>query len=113
MAEQDSDLEQEMAEVQRLLKLLSHPLRNRILTEVKDAGAGGISPSVIAENLDELVGNVSYHVRALSDAGALELLKTIPRRGAVEHVYVLGKNGDTLLKLRTAVRRVMKKVKAT
>lgn len=113
MAEQGSDLEQEMAEVQRLLKLLSHPLRSHILTQVKDAGGKGISPSIIAENLDESLGNISYHVRILNDADVLELLETIPRRGAVEHVYVLGKNGDTLLKLRTAVRRVMKKVKAT
>ncbi len=68
----------------RLVKALAHPLRMRILTllDLKVA-----SPSDLAEELGEPLGNVSYHVRFLANLGCLELVKTTPRRGAVEHHY--------------------------
>ena len=45
------------------------------------------SPSELAEELGEPLGNVSYHVRNLADLGCIELVGTTPRRGALEHHY--------------------------
>ena len=45
------------------------------------------SPSELADELDEPIGNVSYHMRTLADLGMVELVRTEPRRGAVEHYY--------------------------
>ena len=48
---------------------------------------GVASPSELAGELDEPIGNVSYHMRTLADLGMVELVRTEPRRGAVEHYY--------------------------
>jgi DNA-binding transcriptional ArsR family regulator len=69
---------------QRLIKALGHPLRMRILILLNQKVA---SPSELSEELDEPLGNVSYHVRFLADLGCLELVSTTPRRGALEHHY--------------------------
>ena len=45
------------------------------------------SPNELARELGEPLGRVSYHVRTLADIGAIELVGTEPRRGAVEHFY--------------------------
>lgn len=69
----------------RVARVLSHPLRPRILQAV--ALRGESSPTEIAASLQEPLGSVSYHVRILRDEGWLELVRTAPRRGAVEHFY--------------------------
>jgi DNA-binding transcriptional ArsR family regulator len=69
----------------RLFKILSHPLRHRILTSLHEMEEG--SPTQLAGRLDEPVGNVSYHVKVLAEADAIELTRTEPRRGALEHFY--------------------------
>lgn len=69
---------------QRLVKALAHPLRLRLLTLLDQKVA---SPSELAEELGEPLGNVSYHVRTLAELDCIELVKTTPRRGAVEHHY--------------------------
>jgi DNA-binding transcriptional ArsR family regulator len=48
------------------------------------------SPKQIADALDAPLGQVSYHVRKLADAGLLELVAAEPRRGALEHFYRAG-----------------------
>src|SRR3954467_3232590 len=68
----------------RLVKALAHPLRVQILTVLEGRTA---SPSDLAEELDAPLGNVSYHVRTLSDLGLLKLVRRRTRRGAVEHYY--------------------------
>ena len=68
----------------RLLKALSHPLRQRILNQLN---RGEASPSELAERLGEPLGNVSYHVKVLLDHDTIELVRTQPVRGAVEHFY--------------------------
>jgi DNA-binding transcriptional ArsR family regulator len=68
----------------RLVKGLAHPLRIHILHALQDRVA---SPSEIAEELEAPLGNVSYHVRFLARVGLIELSRTEPRRGAVEHYY--------------------------
>jgi DNA-binding transcriptional ArsR family regulator len=68
----------------RMMKALSHPLRHRILEELNEEAS---SPSDLAVKLDEPLGNVSYHVKALAKLDAIELVGTKPVRGAVEHFY--------------------------
>ena len=45
------------------------------------------APNQLARELDLPLGRVSYHIRLLSDLGAIELVRTEPRRGALEHFY--------------------------
>jgi DNA-binding transcriptional ArsR family regulator len=68
-----------------LIKALSHPLRWRILETVVDRGE--TSPVELARLLDEPLATVSHHTRVLRDNGCIELTRTEPRRGAVEHYY--------------------------
>jgi len=67
-----------------LAKALAHPLRAQILAILNKRVA---SPKEMATTLDERLPNVSYHVRALLEARCIELVRTTPRRGAVEHYY--------------------------
>jgi DNA-binding transcriptional ArsR family regulator len=69
---------------ERLVKAISHPIRHRVLVLLNKRVA---SPNEIARELGESLGRVSYHVRQLADVGAVELVRTEPRRGAVEHFY--------------------------
>lgn len=69
---------------QRMVKALGHPLRVSILTLLNEKVA---SPNQLAQELDEPLGNVSYHTRMLASLGVIELVDTQPRRGAVEHFY--------------------------
>src|SRR5919202_1286584 len=69
---------------QRLVKALAHPLRQRILIRLNERVA---SPSELAEEFGDRLPNVSYHFRILAELGAIELVGTTPRRGAVEHHY--------------------------
>jgi hypothetical protein len=45
------------------------------------------SPNQLARELGLPLGRVSYHIRLLHDLGAIELVGTEPRRGALEHFY--------------------------
>jgi len=69
---------------ERLVKALAHPLRQRILEVLNDKIA---SPSDVAADLGEKLGDVGYHVRVLQECGAVELMRTEQRRGAVKHFY--------------------------
>jgi hypothetical protein len=62
------------------------PLQIAVL---RQPALGEASPHQIATRLDESLGTVSYHVRRLHSFGLIELARTEPRRGAVEHFYVL------------------------
>jgi DNA-binding transcriptional ArsR family regulator len=66
-------------------RTLAHPVRVRILTAAMAAGV--FSPTGLAQRLHEPLGNVSYHVRWLAEAGMIEPRGTSQRRGAVEHFY--------------------------
>ena len=69
----------------QIARVLSHPLRPRILQILTDRGEA--SPNEIAAELDVPLGTLSYHTRLLRDAGWIELVREVPRRGAVEHFY--------------------------
>jgi DNA-binding transcriptional ArsR family regulator len=45
------------------------------------------SPSELAEELEVPLPNLSYHIRMLVQLDLLKLVKTRPRRGAIEHYY--------------------------
>lgn len=67
-----------------LVKALAHELRVEILTILNERVA---SPNELAKELDEGLSQVSYHVKVLRDYGTIRMVKTAPRRGAVEHYY--------------------------
>ncbi len=69
---------------QRLIKALAHPLRVEILAILNDRMA---SPNELSKELEEGLSQVSYHVKVLKDFECIEMVKTEPRRGAVEHYY--------------------------
>jgi DNA-binding transcriptional ArsR family regulator len=69
---------------QRLVKALAHPLRVQILMILNERMA---SPNELSKELEEGLSQVSYHVKVLKDFECIEMVKTEPRRGAVEHYY--------------------------
>jgi DNA-binding transcriptional ArsR family regulator len=69
---------------QNLVKALAHELRVEILAILNERMA---SPNELAKELNEGLSQVSYHVKVLKDYNCIELVKTEPRRGAVEHYY--------------------------
>ena len=69
----------------RLVKALEHPTRIDILAVLKD---GPSSPSRIQQQLQNVSLNlVSHHVKVLKDLECIELVETVRRRGATEHIY--------------------------
>jgi DNA-binding transcriptional ArsR family regulator len=64
--------------------VVAHPLRSQCLTLLAERTA---SPAELAVELDENLGNVSYHVRKLWRGGAVEIVEEKPVRGAMEHFY--------------------------
>jgi DNA-binding transcriptional ArsR family regulator len=68
----------------RLAKALSNDVRSRALVLLLE---GPRSPKSIAAELGLDLRSVAYHVRVLKKLECIELVETLPRRGAVEHVY--------------------------
>jgi DNA-binding transcriptional ArsR family regulator len=68
----------------RIAKALAHPLRARILQRLGERVA---SPGELAVELGAPLGVVSYHVRMLREYDCVELVRTEPRRGALQHYY--------------------------
>lgn len=69
-----------------LLFCLQSPLRKwllRLYLEDEEA----LSPKELADYTKRPLSDVSYHVRVLVEYGAVELVKTQPRRGAMQHYY--------------------------
>ena len=70
---------------ERVAKALSHRLRRQILERLRDHGVA--SPRALADALGQPLGNISYHMRVLRELDCVELVRTRPRRGALEHFY--------------------------
>ena len=79
-----SDLDQQM------VRALANPLRVEILRQLEEGPSG---PKRLADRMGEKLGIVSYHMKVLLDFDCIELVETIPRRGAIEHIYSLKPNG--------------------
>jgi DNA-binding transcriptional ArsR family regulator len=92
-------------------RALAHPLRARLLLELRN---GEASPSQLADTLLESVSLVSYHVRVLAEAGLVELAGTTPSRGALQHFYrstSAGPVGTTLMVSAEAAERLLQEVR--
>ena len=68
-----------------MLKAIGHPLRYEILVRIREQGEA--SPIGIARALGQPVGRISHHVRTLARLGAIRQVRTVRRRGALEHFY--------------------------
>jgi DNA-binding transcriptional ArsR family regulator len=68
-----------------LVTALRHPLRRAILKRMSDGRKA--SPSELAEELDETLSNVAYHVRVLAKSRALKPVSRRQVRGATQHFY--------------------------
>jgi DNA-binding transcriptional ArsR family regulator len=66
------------------VKPLAHPMRMRAYIE---AVKRPVSAKDLSELMDVPLQRMSYHVRALADAGLLRVVRRTPRRGAVETHY--------------------------
>jgi DNA-binding transcriptional ArsR family regulator len=71
-----------------LASAFAHPLRARIAFMLADSPEP-VSPTEVAERLDEPLGNVSYHVNVLKEHGVIELRREKSVRGAVQHFYAI------------------------
>lgn len=69
---------------ERLIKALTNPLRVELLDRLNEAEW---SPRGLSDELSEGLSQVSYHIKVLKDYKLIELTRTEPRRGAVEHFY--------------------------
>jgi DNA-binding transcriptional ArsR family regulator len=74
--------------------VLKHPLRVRILEVLNEGPRSpsqfveeGLIPKEHFSNYQQALSLASYHFRELEKEGCLEVVESIPRRGAVEHVY--------------------------
>src|SRR3712207_3662142 len=65
-------------------RALAHPLRASLVAALTERTA---SPAELAAALNERLGTVAYHVRALEGAGLVELVDRSVKRGAVQHHY--------------------------
>jgi Helix-turn-helix domain len=77
-SKQKDDVEQVVA------KAFAHPLRVQILIILNERVA---SPNLLAQELDQSLNLVAYHVRVLEKYDCIELVDTKQRRGATEHFY--------------------------
>jgi DNA-binding transcriptional ArsR family regulator len=69
---------------QIVAKAFAHPLRVQILIILNEKIA---SPNMLAQQLEESLNLVAYHVRVLEKYDCIELVDTKQRRGATEHFY--------------------------
>lgn len=69
----------------RLLKALAHPTRQLIL-EILNQGPS--SPIRITRQIENVSLNLlSHHIKVLRELGCIELVETVKKRGATEHIY--------------------------
>lgn len=68
--------------------IAAHPMRLQIVMALRKPGKEH-SPSELSKIIGVPIGNVSYHVRQMRAAGVLKETRQEPRRGAVEHFYML------------------------
>jgi len=77
-----------------ICSVLKHPLRVRILEVLNEGPRSpsqfveeGLIPKEHFSNYQQALSLASYHFRELEKEGCLEVVESIPRRGAIEHVY--------------------------
>ncbi|HEU5061873.1 MAG TPA: winged helix-turn-helix domain-containing protein [Solirubrobacterales bacterium] len=65
--------------------VVQHPIRVDVLQILNEREA---SATQIARQIGEDEKKVGHHVKALADAGCIELVRRVKNRGAEEHIYV-------------------------
>lgn len=83
--------------LKRFSKTVAHPLRIRILRHL--GAVDQDSPTRMATEFGEPLGNIAYHVNELRHLDALALSREVPRRGAAEHFYAPTPYGGTVLNI--------------
>jgi hypothetical protein len=85
---------EEKDRAETICNALKHPLRVRILEAVNEGPRSpsqfveeGLIPKGSYKTYQRALSLASYHFRELEKEGCLEVIESIPRRGAVEHVY--------------------------
>jgi DNA-binding transcriptional ArsR family regulator len=74
----------------RLAKALEHPTRIQILGALRFAPS---SPTQIQRELEHVSLNlVAHHMKVLKELGFVELVETVNKRGAREHIYRLARS---------------------
>jgi len=76
------------------IRVLSHPTRIALLRRLVEEPEA--SPTTLAATLELPLANVSHHIRFLRDAQRIVLVRKVPRRGAVEHLYTLNDRDETI-----------------
>jgi DNA-binding transcriptional ArsR family regulator len=82
-----------------------HPTKIRALEVLAERGNAEASPADLAKVVGVSLGVMSYHVRELREKGLVELVRTEPRRGALQHFYRATE--EVLLSPRQAARRAL------
>ncbi len=78
-----------------LFNALGHPMRRKILREMRDAGQ--VSPRELSASLHEQLSALSYHVRVLAECHAIKLERTQQIRGSTQHFYRFAVQADWAL----------------
>jgi hypothetical protein len=86
----------ELGEVALYGKALSHPLRLKIMALAEE---GPTSPVMVSRLVDVALGVSSYHCSTLVKLGCLDLSRTQPRRGTLEHFYIPTDRGRDVLRI--------------
>lgn len=84
----------------RLTRL--HPLRARVLAILDEREA---TVKGIADELGERNATVSYHTKKLRETGLIDLVRTEPRRGALERYYRSRARNAPTLNLELALKK--------
>jgi DNA-binding transcriptional ArsR family regulator len=74
-----------------LLRALAHPIRVAVVERLDEIGE--LNPRAFADASGVSLATASHHFRVLASTGLIELVRTEPRRGAVEHFYALSARG--------------------
>jgi DNA-binding transcriptional ArsR family regulator len=74
------------SEIERIWKLLGHPLRRELWRRALTSRRA-LSPKDLSVELNEPLGNVSYHMGRLAEGGAISLVRRDPIRGAYKNFY--------------------------
>jgi DNA-binding transcriptional ArsR family regulator len=69
-----------------LVKALAHPLRAKMLYALQDRAS---SPKELSAHFEVPLSNVAYHIQVLRKLKLIRLVKKTPRRGAIEHHYMV------------------------
>lgn len=80
-----------------MLKVLGHPIRVRILSRM-NAPRRRLSPRGFCDETGMELSTVSYHFRALAQAGMITEVDQIPVRGSMKHIYVANDHTEAWVK---------------